>query len=46
MLFGHQGEFDSQFAAINSIAPKIGCGPDTPGLGFCALRLTVVDVMA
>jgi len=29
MVFEHQGEFDSQSAAIKSIAPKIGCGPDT-----------------
>ena len=31
MVFEHQGEFDSQSAAIKSIAPKIGCGPDTLG---------------
>ena len=30
MVFEHPGEFDSQSAAITSIAPKIGCGPDTP----------------
>ena len=29
MVFEHQGKFDSQSAAIKSIAPKIGCGPDT-----------------
>lgn len=29
MVFEHQGEFDSQSAAIKSIAPKIGCGADT-----------------
>jgi len=29
MVFEHQGEFDNQSAAIKSIAPKIGCGPDT-----------------
>ena len=29
MVFEHQGEFDSQSAAIKSIAPKIGCGPHT-----------------
>ena len=29
MVFEHQGEFDSQSAAIKSIAPKIGCEPDT-----------------
>jgi transposase-like protein len=29
MVFEHQGEFDSQSAAIKSIAAKIGCGPDT-----------------
>ncbi len=28
-MFEHQGEFDSQSAAIKSIAPKIGCRPDT-----------------
>jgi transposase len=31
MAFEHQGEFDSQSAAIKSIAPKIGCRPDTLG---------------
>ena len=29
MVFEHQGDFDSQSAAIKSIAPKIGCGPGT-----------------
>ena len=29
MVFEHQGEFDSQSAAIKSIAPKIGSGTDT-----------------
>ena len=29
LVFEHQGEFDSQSAAIKSIAPKIGCGLDT-----------------
>jgi len=29
MVLEHQGELDSQSAAIKSIAPKIGCGPDT-----------------
>jgi transposase len=29
MVFEHQGEFESQSAAVKSIAPKIGCGPDT-----------------
>jgi len=28
-VFKHQGEFDSQSAAIKSVAPKFGCGPDT-----------------
>jgi transposase len=28
MVFEHEGEFDSQSAAIQSIASKIGCGPD------------------
>ena len=28
MVLEHQGEFDSQPAAIKSISPKIGCGPD------------------
>jgi transposase len=45
-LFEHQGEFDSQSAAIKLIAAKIGCGPDSFGLGFGVLRLTTVDVMA
>ena len=29
MVYEHQGEFNSQSAPIKSIAPKIGCGPDT-----------------
>ena len=29
LVFEHQNEFDSKSAAIKSIAPKIGCGPDT-----------------
>ncbi len=29
MVFEHQGEFESQSAAIKSIAPKIGYVPDT-----------------
>ncbi len=29
MLFGHQGEHASQWAAIESIAPKIGCTAET-----------------
>jgi len=29
IVFEHQSEFDSQSAATKSIAPKIGCGPDT-----------------
>jgi transposase-like protein len=28
-VFEHQGEFGSQSAAIKSIVPKIGFGPDT-----------------
>ena len=28
LAFEHQGEFDCHSAAIKSIAPKIGCGPD------------------
>jgi transposase-like protein len=31
IVFEHQGEFDSQSAAIKSIAPKIGYRPDTLG---------------
>ena len=29
MVFDHRGEFDSQSAAIKSIAGKIGSGADT-----------------
>lgn len=29
IVFEHQAEYDSQSAEIKSIAPKIGCGPDT-----------------
>ena len=45
MVFEHQVEFDSQSAAIKSIAPKIGCGPIRLGRGFGVLRRTAVDVM-
>ena len=29
MVFEHQAEYDSQWAALNSIAAKIGCTPET-----------------
>jgi transposase len=29
LVFDHQGEHDSQWAAIESIASKIGCTPET-----------------
>ena len=29
MVFDHAGEYDSQWAAIVSIAAKIGCTPET-----------------
>ena len=29
MVFDHQGEYDSQWAALNSIASKIGCTAET-----------------
>jgi len=29
MVFEHQGEHASQWAAINSIASKVGCTPET-----------------
>ena len=29
MVFEHQGEYDSQWAALTSIASKIGCTPET-----------------
>jgi len=29
MVFEHEKEYPSQWAAINSIAPKIGCTPET-----------------
>jgi len=29
MVFEHEKEYSSQWAAINSIAPKIGCTPET-----------------
>ena len=35
VVFEHQGEFDNQSAAIKSIAPKIGCGPDTRQAWVC-----------
>ncbi len=29
LVFEHESEYDSQWAAINSIAAKIGCTPET-----------------
>ncbi len=29
MVYEHRGEYPSQWAAIESIAPKIGCAPQT-----------------
>ena len=29
MVFDHEGEYDSQWATIRSIAAKIGCSPET-----------------
>lgn len=29
MVFGNQGNYENQAAAIKAIAPKIGCGRDT-----------------
>lgn len=29
MVFDHQGEYESQWAAIGSIAAKVGCTPET-----------------
>jgi transposase-like protein len=29
MVFDHMGEYDSRWAAIRSIADKIGCSPET-----------------
>ncbi len=29
LVFGHQGEYASQWAALTSIASKIGCTPET-----------------
>ena len=29
MVFEHEKEYPSQWAAISSIAPKIGCTPET-----------------
>ena len=45
VVFEHQSEFDSQSAAIKSVAPKIGCGPDTLRAGFDAQKRTAFDVM-
>ena len=42
MVFEHEGEFDSQSVAIKSIAPKIGCGHDTPEPGLDGLRLIML----
>ena len=30
MVFDHEADYPSQWAAIGSIAPKIGCTPETP----------------
>ena len=37
LVFEHQGEFDSQSAAIKSVEPKIGCGPDTRRAWVCCV---------
>ena len=29
LVFDHQGEYDSQWAAITSIAGKVGCSPES-----------------
>jgi transposase len=29
LVLDHQGEYDSQWAAINSIAGKVGCAPES-----------------
>jgi transposase-like protein len=29
LVFGHEGEYSSQWAALSSIAGKIGCAPET-----------------
>ncbi len=29
MVFDHQGEYDSQWAAIRSVAEKVGCSSET-----------------
>ncbi len=36
MVLESQGEYDSQWAAICSIAPKIGCTPETLRVGSSA----------
>ena len=33
MVQDHRGEYPSLWAAVESIAPKIGCVPQTLGLG-------------
>ncbi len=35
MVFEHQAEYDSQWAALNSIADKIGCTAETLRKGRC-----------
>lgn len=35
MVLESQGEYDSQWAAICSIAPKIGCTPETLHVWVC-----------
>ena len=45
VVFEHQGEFDSQSAAIKSVAPKIGSGLIRFGRGFDAQKRTAVGVI-
>ena len=37
IVFEHEGESDSRSTAIELIAPKINCGPDTLALRFRVL---------
>ncbi len=46
LVLEHQGEYESQWAAIGSVAAKIGCTAETLRRGFASMNVTRVGVRA